>query len=147
LALAAGAAYYEKNSTNSPRQIFTILGDQECNEGSVWEAALLTSTLKLGNVVTLIDMNGSDSRSIPMANLADKWRSFNWKVIEVDGHDIGNLEFAIDQTKDHPDSPSALICKTVKGKGVSFMESSFEWHHKKLDQLSLTKALEELQDA
>lgn len=147
LALAAGAAYYEKNSTNSPRQIFTILGDQECNEGSVWEAALLTSTLKLGNVVTLIDMNGSDSRSIPMANLVDKWRSFNWKVIEVDGHDIGNLGFAIDQTKDHPDSPSALICKTVKGKGVSFMESSFEWHHKKLDQLSLTKALEELQDA
>jgi len=145
LAMATGAAYFERHKRMNPGPIFVILGDQECNEGSVWEAALLGSALKLNNLVCLIDMNGSDSRSIPMQSLAAKWGAFNWHVLEVDGHSREQLTEAVNQAEKNVDLPTAIICKTIKGKGISFMENSFEWHHKKLDHNYLLLALEELE--
>jgi len=128
MALSAG---YEKAS----HRIFVIGSDGESNEGSVWEAALCAAKHKLNNLTLLIDYNKQQSYSttyevLELEPFADKWRAFGWAVAEVDGHNIEELRSALAKVPFDPAKPSAIICHTIKGKGVSCVENNLAWHHK-----------------
>ena len=131
---------------------FVVIGDGESNEGSVWEAALCAGKHKLSNLTIIVDYNkymsyGPVSEVQDLEPLVDKWKSFNFSVREVDGHDVNALKAVLSDLPINADKPNAIICHTVKGKGVKFAEGNMEWHHKsKLgeDELkALYKALEE----
>lgn len=116
-------------------QIFAILGDGECNEGQVWEAAMAAAHYKLGNLTAIVDRNGLQidgyTKDIMGTEpMADKWASFGWHVIEIDGHDFEQIENAINKAINNTGKPVCIIANTVKGKGVSFMEDRCEWHGK-----------------
>ena len=117
----------------SDHRIFVLMGDGELQEGMIWEAAMLAGHYKLSNVTAFVDYNGlqidgnvADVMS-PLP-LADKWRAFQWNVIEIDGHDIPAIYDAIQQAKAETEKPTVILAKTVKGKGVSFMENQAGWH-------------------
>ena len=119
----------------SPHRVFVVLGDGECNEGSVWEAALSAGNRRLDNLVVLVDYNKQQSYDTTFAvqdlePFADKWRAFGFSVAEVDGHDVAALGQALSRLPLTPGRPSAVICHTVKGKGVEFAENNLNWHHK-----------------
>lgn len=114
-------------------RVYSILGDGEIEEGQVWEAAMAGAHYKLDNLTAFVDYNGlqidgnvADVMS-PLP-LADKWRAFQWNVIEIDGHDIPAIYDAIQQAKAETEKPTVILAKTVKGKGVSFMENQAGWH-------------------
>ena len=114
--------------------MFTLLGDGELAEGSVWEAAMAAAHYKLDNLTAIIDRNGlqiSGSTEDVMAlnYLEDKWRSFGWNVIVLNGHDIEALLKAFSKDSIQKDKPTMIIANTVKGKGVSYMENVAKWHH------------------
>jgi transketolase len=119
----------------SQARVFVILGDGECNEGSVWEAAMCAGKHGLANLTALVDYNKHQSYASTkevqdLEPFADKWRSFGFAVREVDGHDVGAVRSTLLATPFAPDRPSAIICHTVKGKGASFAENNMKWHHK-----------------
>lgn len=131
---------------NRPGHIYVLLGDGECNEGSVWEAVMLASTLGLTNMTAIVDYNkiqsfGRTNEIINQSNMAERWRAFGWEAHEVDGHNVEQLEevFRLSQT-----GPKAVIAHTVKGKGVSFMEDRLEWHYKSPNDQQYETALREL---
>jgi transketolase len=116
-------------------RVFVVTSDGESNEGSVWEAALSASKHKLDQLVVLVDYNkqqsyGTTYEVLDLEPLADKWRAFGFGVKEVDGHNVSELRSALAQTPFEPEKPSVLICHTIKGKGVSFVENNLSWHHK-----------------
>jgi transketolase len=116
-------------------RVFVVLGDGECNEGSVWEAAMIAGKHKLSNLVALVDYNKHQSYDatsvvLDLEPFADKWRSFGFAAAEVDGHDVGALRRLLARLPFEPDKPSAVICHTVKGRGIDFAENNLEWHHK-----------------
>lgn len=120
---------------NKDYRTFVLLGDGECNEGSVWEAALCAAKHKLQRLAVLIDFNrmqcyGNISEVMPLEPFADKWRSFGFGVGEVDGHDPGALKQILQAVPLVPGRPSAIICHTVKGKGIPSIEGDPAWHHK-----------------
>jgi transketolase len=130
---------------------FVLMGDGECNEGSVWEAAMCASHYALNSLTAIIDFNGlqSDGLSSEIVNsddLADRWRSFGWEVIEIDGHSITQILQAF-ESKLSTEKPTAIIAKTVKGKGISFMENNNEWHHNRLTQSKYNQAMLELESS
>ncbi|HEY8240429.1 MAG TPA: transketolase [Kiritimatiellia bacterium] len=128
-----------------------LVGDGECNEGSVWEAALSAGKHKLSSLSLLIDYNkfqsfGSTYEIQDLEPLADKWRSFNFAVREVDGHDVPAVEKALAALPYDSAKPSALICHTVKGKGIPSAENNPSWHHKtKMKEGELESLLAELE--
>jgi transketolase len=135
----------------SDRRVFVVTGDGEINEGSVWEAALSASKHGLDNLTVLIDYNkiqsaGTTAEILNLEPLDDKWRSFGFATAEVDGHDVGALRSLLRRVPLAPRRPTAIICHTVKGKGIGFAEHDPEWHHKssiKADVVEkLKKALE-----
>ncbi len=133
LPIAAGSAYAGKMDAK-PYRVFTLLGDGELNEGSVWEAALGAAQFKLDNLVAVIDRNflssdGPTEEMMALEPLADKWRSFGWAVEEVDGHDPGAMVELMSGVPFSPGRPSVVIARTVKGKGVDFMENQRWWHN------------------
>jgi transketolase len=116
-------------------QVFVVLGDGEINEGSVWEAAMCAGKHKLGNLTVLVDYNkfqsyGETNIVQDLEPLADKWRSFNFSVGQVDGHDVGALGHLLGAIPLETAKPSAIICHTVKGKGIAIAEHEPTWHHK-----------------
>jgi transketolase len=116
------------------------------DEGTTWESALLASHNNLANLVLIVDRNGIQSirgteETLKLEPLAKKWEAFGWDVIEVDGHDFGEL---VSQIQVNRGRPKILIAKTVKGKGVSFMEGDNKWHYKPPTDLELAAALSEL---
>jgi transketolase len=129
---------------------FVVIGDGECNEGGVWEAAMLASQQKLNNLVVIADCNGFQATSkcneVDPSVLRRKWESFGWEVLETDGNDIGSLIGAFDFIDYSRDKicPIVLIAHTVKGKGVSFMENDLEWHYKSPNDEELVVALKEI---
>ncbi len=130
----------------NPGNIYVLLGDGECNEGSVWEAIMFASHHKLSNITAIVDHNnlqgfGRTEDIINQKNLAERWRSFEWEVFEVDGHSLIDLEktFKIISNK-----PKVIIAHTIKGKGISFMENKLEWHYKSPNDEELNLALSEL---
>lgn len=128
--MALGAKMDMHNS-----HIFTILGDGECDEGQVWEAAMAAAHYKLDNLIAIIDRNGLqiDGFTKDIMNsepMADKWTSFGWEVMEINGHDFEQIDNAVNRALNTKAKPVCIIANTVKGKGVSFMEDKCEWHGK-----------------
>lgn len=116
-------------------RVFVVMSDGECNEGSVWEAALMAPAQKLHSLVAIIDYNkwqatGRSNEVLALSPLRDKWEAFGWSVTEVDGHDIDALSEAMARTPDGSGKPRTIIAHTVKGKGVSFMEDDNNWHYR-----------------
>jgi len=114
---------------------YVILGDGEIQEGQVWEAMLVAVQYGLDNLTAIVDYNKHQlmdriDRTVSLESLAEKWKAFNWAVVEADGHDIKNLMEALESTMEVGGRPSVVIAHTVKGKGVSFMEDRSEWHNK-----------------
>ena len=127
-----------------------LLGDGECDEGQVWEAAMAASHFKLDNLVAIVDKNGlqidGPTREIMNTDpMEKKWAAFNWHVIEVNGHDLAELAEAFDEAKKARGQPTVLIAKTIKGKGVSFMENVVGFHGKAPSPEQLEIALKELE--
>lgn len=144
LGVAAGAAYALKQK-GSKSKCIVLLGDGECNEGSVWEAAQFAVAKQLDNLLVIIDANGTQSIDYtePIsggASLAGKFQAFGFSTTQCDGHDFGQLSYAfVPQSK-----PRAVIAHTVAGKGVSFMEDSILWHYKVPDADEVKRAMAEL---
>jgi transketolase len=130
--------------------VYVLLGDGECNEGQVWEAAMAAAHYKLDNLCAIVDNNGQqiDGWNRDVMNLDpfnQKWQAFGWHVIEVDGHDLTQLINAFNQTKLIKGQPSVIIAHTVKGKGVSFMENNLDFHGKAPSAAQIEIALKELE--
>lgn len=153
LSQAAGFAYVLKHIDVDPsRFVYTVMGDGELQEGNVWEAAMFASAKALGNVIAIIDRNyiqidGSTEVVMPLDPLTEKWESFGWHVLEIDGNDIEAIMSAIALGKAVAAKPTVIIAHTVPGKGVSFMEYDYRWHGKPptVDQAAL--ALTELRES
>lgn len=130
--VAAGMAMAAKRDKKTHR-VFAIIGDGECNEGSVWEMALFANHFELDNLMVIIDHNKMQSLgfcedTIDLMDLAAKWRSFGWNVTETDGHNTEELKKALSGTK--AGKPVCVVAHTVKGKGISFMENQILWHYR-----------------
>jgi transketolase len=131
-------------------RVYVLIGDGECDEGQVWEAAMAAAHYKLDNMVAIVDRNriqlaGWCCDVMNTEPLPDKWRAFGWHVIEVDGHDLAQLINAFDKAKTIKGKPTAIIAHTTKGKGVSFMENKAEYHGKAPTPEEAKQALEELE--
>jgi transketolase len=117
------------------QRVFVVVGDGECNEGSIWEAALSAGNRKLANLCLLVDYNKNQSYDTTfevqdLEPFADKWTAFGFTTREVDGHDVAALRELLAAFPLAPDKPTAIICHTVKGKGIGVAEGNLEWHHK-----------------
>lgn len=139
------------NLDNAPWRVFCLLGDGECNEGSVWEAAMSAAHFKLGRITAIVDRNkfcidGPTESIMAVEPFADKWKSFGWKVIEIDGH---NYEQMLDVFENLPpynsEIPTVIIAHTIKGKGVSYMEGQPQWHYGGIDSERERVALDDLE--
>ncbi|MDO8567788.1 MAG: transketolase [Dehalococcoidales bacterium] len=131
-------------------RVHVLLGDGECDEGQVWEAAMAAAHFKLDNLVAIVDNNGIqlDGFNCNIMNiepLNEKWQAFGWQVIEADGHDIARLVEAFEQAKKVRGQPTVIIAHTVKGKGVSFMENNPDFHGKAPTAAEMAAALKELE--
>ena len=134
LCAAAGMALAAKQDGKHHR-VFAVLGDGECDEGSVWEAALFANQYRLENLVAIIDHNHMQSldtceKTLELEDFGAKWRAFGWNVIELNGHDHNALRSALTDTRSAGHKPTVVIANTVKGKGVSFMENDILWHYR-----------------
>lgn len=151
LSMGIGIAYAAKIKLDLSYKVFVLLGDGECNEGSVWEAIMLAPQLKLDNLIAIVDYNKLQSDMTPsneiidFGNLASKFKNFGWDVYDVDGHDIVQLVDAFEAENEH-EKPKMLVANTIKGKGISFMENNNEWHHNVLTKSKYELAMAELED-
>ncbi|VAX26096.1 Transketolase, N-terminal section [hydrothermal vent metagenome] len=133
------------------RKVFVLMGDGEINEGSVWEAAMSASKHKLENLNAIIDYNksqayGSTYEVLDLEPLADKWRAFGFSVQEVDGHDMAALRNVLTNAPTARGKPTALICHTIKGKGIPLAENNQNWHHKsKIGEKEIATLVEALE--
>ena len=148
LSLGIGVAISSKKK-NKKFNVYVVVGDGECNEGSIWEAAMAAPNFKLDNLYVIIDKNnfqqtGSNKEIMNVDNLKDKWSSFGWETTEVNGHNIIDL-FNYFKNSNTITKPKAIIANTIKGKGFSFSENNNEWHHSVLTKNFYEKALKELQ--
>jgi len=147
---AVGMALVGKREATSWR-VYALLGDGELNEGQVWEAFLLAAKYKLDNLVAIIDRNniqidGTTDDVLPLEPLADKFSSFGWNVIVIDGNNMNAILHGCDLARSCADKPSVIIAKTIPGKGVSFMEKKFGWHGKTPGKDEAALALKELEE-
>jgi transketolase len=147
LSLGIGVAISSKKKKKN-FNVYVIIGDGECNEGSIWEGAMAAPNFKLNNLYVVIDKNnfqqtGSNKEIMNVENLKDKWSSFGWHTVELNGHNIQELCNFFDSSK-KIDKPKAVIANTVKGKGFSFSENNNEWHHSVLSKSFYEKAIKEL---
>jgi transketolase len=148
LSIAAGAALAARLQRSS-RRVFALLSDAECNEGSVWEAAMFAAHHKLSSLTAVIDVNGQQAFGytrdvLDISNMADRWRAFNWDVYEIDGHDndaMRELFCNLDYTSG---PPHVVIARTTFGKGVSFMHNKIKWHYWPLSESEYDDALREV---
>ena len=148
LGIAVGMALAGKLDKANWR-VYSLVGDGECQEGSVWEAAMAASHYKLDNLTVILDRNslqidGPTEEVMSVEPFADKWTAFGWNVLAVDGHNLEEILKALDNAESLKGSPTVIIAKTVKGKGVSFMENEAGWHGKAPKGEELERALEEL---
>ncbi len=148
ISAACGMALSGKIS-NAPYKVYTILGDGEIEEGQVWEAAMFASHKELDNLVAIVDNNGLqiDGAIEDVCSpypIKDKFEAFGWHVIETDAHDFDKLEAAFDEAEKIAGQPVAIIQKSVKGKGVSFMENQVSWHGSAPNAEQYNQAMEEL---
>lgn len=129
--------------------VYVVMSDGECNEGTVWEAALFAPANKLGNLTVIIDYNkwqatGRSNEIMNLPSLRDKWAAFGWETSEVDGNDISALVAALNKIPRDGNQPAAIIAHTIKGRGVSFMEDDNNWHYRVPNQEEVLAAKKEL---
>lgn len=144
LSMAVGMALGARVRKKSWR-IYCVVGDGECNEGSIWEAAMAAHHYKLDTLTCFVDRNrlmidGPTEEIMALEPFADKWTAFGWTVKTVNGHDFRELAAAIDFAREHRGGPVAIIANTVKGKGVDFMENQPGWHYGGLDSELIARA-------
>lgn len=149
LSFSLGVALAGRLNSQNYR-VYVLLGDGECDEGQVWEAAMATAHFKVDNLVAIVDNNGQqiDGWNRDVMNLApfnEKWQAFGWHVIGVNGHDLTQLIDAFDQAKLVRGQPVVIIAQTIKGKGVSFMENNPDFHGKAPNAEEMKIALKELE--
>lgn len=145
LPFAAGIALGLRIAQRSNR-VFVLVGDGECHEGAIWESANLVANLELGNLCLLVDWNGSAAQLLPRDDLPAKWRAFGWRTCVIDGHDEGQIRDALDSVPfAATGTPTAIIARTVKGKGVAMLEGHGTWHHRIPTDAELAAILEALQ--
>jgi len=147
LSLGIGVAIACKKKGKNYK-VYVVIGDGECNEGSVWEAAMAASNFNLDNLHVVIDNNGfqqtgSNKEIMNSDSLVKKWKSFGWETTELDGHNVSEL-FNYFEVSKKIKKPKALIAKTIKGKGFSFSENNNDWHHSILTKSLYEKALNEI---
>lgn len=131
--------------------VYAMIGDGEMQEGQIWEAAMAAPKFKLGNLTCILDYNkgqidGPVSEVMPVEPIADKWKAFGWNVIEIDGHDYGQILDALDKATEPRDVPTFILADTIKGKAVSFMEDRIEWHGAAPNAEQTQKAIEEIKN-
>jgi transketolase len=146
--MGVGMAISAKRAGSNYRT-FVLMGDGEQAEGSIWEAAMAGAHYGLDNLVGIIDNNGLQISGkvddiMRLSPLADRWASFGWTVIELDGNDIGQLVSAFDRLPMKMGAPTLMLAHTIKGKGVSYMENQAAWHHKVPTLEQYTQAMAEL---
>ena len=134
---------------NRPTRVYVVLGDGEIQEGQIWEAAMFASYHKVDNVVAIVDYNriqldGFVKDILDIEPLTDKWKSFGWHVLNIDGHSIPALQAAYDEAAKTKGKPTCIVANTVKGKGVSFMEDNPKFHGVAPSQQELELALKEI---
>ena len=147
LAYAVGLALGLRKKGNDRSKIYVFVGDGECDEGSVWEAASLAGHMELDNIIVVVDRNGLQidgyTRDINrMDDLVDRWKAFGFSSMEIDGHNIEEIRHAY--AAEQNGKPKAIIANTVKGKGISFAEDEVEWHQNVLTDELYLRAMEEL---
>lgn len=130
-------------------RVLALLSDGECNEGSVWEAAMFAPACKLDHLVAIVDFNkwqatGRSEEIMQLSPLKEKWASFGWQAYEIDGHNMEQILEVFHKLPETPGKPTAIIAHTVKGKGISFMEDDNNWHYRIPTEEELAKAKEEL---
>jgi transketolase len=138
-----------------PFHTWVILGDGELQEGQIWEAAFTAARMQLAKVTAIVDLNGlpqfgwpdpsGHTRTVPYDDPGAKFRAFGWHVVECDGHDHAAIRGAFDGVEAHADGPTCIVARTVKGKGISFMEGDYLWHAKVPTPDDLERAFRELE--
>lgn len=149
LAIGCGLALADNRDNRKSKSII-LMGDGECNEGSVWESAMFAKGNNLNNLIAIVDNNklqglGYVSQITGVLPLAEKWKAFGWNVKEINGHDIEEIYNSLISSYNQNENPTVIIADTIKGKGVSFMEGKLEWHYKSPNNDQLKIALKELQ--
>lgn len=147
LSLAAGIALGKKLNGELGK-VFILMSDGECNEGTVWEASQFIHSKKLSNITVLVDHNkfqatGSTDETLGSISLREVFRSFGWNSIEINGHSHKAINYAVEASSG-VDQPTAIICNTIKGKGISFMENNNNWHYRSPNETELSLAMKEL---
>lgn len=145
LSLGIGVAISLKKK-NLDNRVFVLMGDGECNEGSVWEAAMFAPNFYLNNICLIVDKNnfqqtGKNKQIMNLRNLSQKWKSFGWDVISIDGHNVKEIANSL---KRQSKKPLAIIANTIKGKGFREFENNNDWHHKVITQEHYKKLLKEI---
>ena len=137
-----------RKTKGSDGRVFIVMSDGECNEGTVWESCAFAAANKLNNVTVLVDNNGWQAtgridETMPDVALGKVFESFGWSSRTIDGHDLAQLDDALEATR-NSDQPMAIICQTIKGRGVSFMEDDNNWHYRAPNQDEFERAMKEL---
>ena len=150
LSIACGMALADSRKGSSSR-VLALLSDGECDEGSVWEAALFAGHHGLDKLIAIVDYNKIQSLDrveavLDLSPLADKWRAFRWSVAEIDGHDMDEIQSTLSRIPLEKGKPTCVIAHTIKGKGVSFMENTVLWHYRSPDDDEYRRAMTELGD-
>lgn len=135
LPIGCGIALSARIKGEEPFRVYALLSDGECNEGSVWEAAMFAGAQKLEHLCVVVDYNkwqatARSNETLQLSPLRDKWEAFGWDAMEIDGHDVGLLARLMAEVPNGSGKPVAIIAHTVKGKGVSFMEDDNNWHYR-----------------
>ena len=151
LSVGVGAALAARVA-GSVRRVFVLMSDAECNEGSVWEAAMFAAHHRLGRLTAIIDLNGQQALGrtedvLSLAPMADRWRAFGWNAIECDGHDVDALAAVLAEPVEAQAPPRVVVARTIAGKGVSFMEGQIRWHYAPMSDDEYRRALDELDTA
>ena len=146
LSFAIGIAYANKVD-HKESHVYVVLGDGECQEGSIWEGALSAPTLELGNLTVIVDHNKLQAMDdleniVRMKPFADKWKAFGWNVVEIDGHNYEEIKEALLVRQEK--SPTLVVANTIKGKGVSFMENVPIWHYRMPNEQELPVLMDDL---
>lgn len=148
LSIATGIAL-AKRLDNQPSRVYCLMGDGELAEGQIWEAAMAAANFNVDNLVGIVDRNhlqatGRCEERFVIESLRQKWESFGWHVIEIDGHNVEQIIYALNEAETIKGKPTAIIAETVKGKGISFAENVVSFHNSKLSEEQYYSALKEL---
>ncbi len=148
LPIATGAALAARLQ-HSPRCVFVLVSDAECNEGALWEAVMFAAHHRLSNLITLVDLNGQQAfgyteQVLSLSPLAERWRVFGWDVHEINGHSHGEIASTLSGLDTTSGPPHVLIARTMFGKGVSYMEKQIKWHYWPMSEEEYQQALQEI---